>query len=453
MKELMIAVALGAGFTGVAYAVEGASASGAELRIEEAVEVAPVVSDFPVNFSLLTVGERQFAAYYDKDRNMTVASRALGSDEWKYRVLPSKVGWDSHNYVTMAADGEGHVHLSGNMHNVDLVYFRTQKPGDIETFERVAMTGEEESRVTYPRFLRDHEERLLFTYRHGGSGNGSQIYNQYDLEAQSWSRLLDSPLLDGEDLRSAYPAEPVRGPDGFFHMIWVWRDTPDCATNNHLSYARSRDMIHWESAFGEGVELPLTLGDSQLWVDPIPSGGGIINGGAKLAFDREKRPVISYHKNDSGGNMQIFLARPGDGKWSSRQVTRWEKPVEFSGKGSMGFIGIRVGALEQAEAGFLVMSYQHRDYGDGMIVVNEETLEPVEKEIPLVGWIPKELESNTSGHSEMEIRRQSDSGFSGDAAARYFLQWETLPTNRDQIRPSPLPEPTKLMLYKVARRR
>ncbi|MBT7066783.1 MAG: hypothetical protein HN919_10805 [Verrucomicrobia bacterium] len=39
---------------------------------------------------------------------MTVASRPLDSKKWTYQGLPSKVGWDSHNYITMAMDDDGY---------------------------------------------------------------------------------------------------------------------------------------------------------------------------------------------------------------------------------------------------------------------------------------------------------------------------------------------------------
>ncbi len=42
-------------------------------------------------------------------------------------------------------------------------------------------------------------------------------------------------------------------------FIWVWRDTPDCATNHDLSYMKSPDLKNWYNAFGEKVELPATL--------------------------------------------------------------------------------------------------------------------------------------------------------------------------------------------------
>ena len=55
----------------------------------------------------------------------------------------------------MAVDATGRLHLSGNMHCVPLVYFRMEKPGDIQTFKRVTkMVGSEEKRATYPRFIK-----------------------------------------------------------------------------------------------------------------------------------------------------------------------------------------------------------------------------------------------------------------------------------------------------------
>lgn len=74
------------------------------------LDIAKNPSDFPVGFCLLTEGKRQYAAYYDQGRRMTVAARTLDSASWTYQTLPSKVGWDSHNYITLAVDDDGHLH-------------------------------------------------------------------------------------------------------------------------------------------------------------------------------------------------------------------------------------------------------------------------------------------------------------------------------------------------------
>jgi hypothetical protein len=421
-----------------------------QFTVEQSLEIAEVPSGFPVGFCLLTAGETQYVAYYDKHRRMTIASRPLSSSRWKHQILPSKVGWDSHNYITMTVDGDGHLHVSGTMHGDPLIYFRTEKSGDISTLKKLHMTGKDETRCTYPKFMRGADNRLIFHYRDGGSGNGNEIYNVYDLKTKSWNRLLDRSLTDGQGRMNAYMAGPTRGPDGWFHMHWVWRDTPDCATNHHLSYARSKDMLHWESVFGDKIELPISLDKKSLWVDPIPIRGGIINGGHRLFFDADNRPVVTYHKSDSKGKMQIYASRPEEGKWIQHVLTDWEKPVKFDGGGSQGFIGIRISGLSKVEEGILTMTYRHRDYGTGRLVIDEKTLSPVKKEIKTEPEYPEALAELQSDFSGMEISRAQDIGDSNNDAVRYIIQWETLGRNRDRRRKPPLPQPSMLRLYKLS---
>jgi len=413
------------------------------------LEVSKVSSEFPVAFHLLTTPTIQYVAYYDADRSMTVAARRMNSAKWIYQKLPSQIIWDSHNYVTMALDKAGHLHVSGNMHCVPLVYFRTENPGDITSLRPAKMTGFLEDRVTYPRFFEDHEDQLIFTYRHGGSGNGINLYNRFDAESQTWSRLLDTPLFDGEGKRNAYPAGPVRGPDGWFHVHWVWRDTPDCATNQHLSYARSRDLIQWESAFGEKIDLPIRFDQAALLVDPIPSGGGIINGGHRIAFDSENKPVLAYHKSDAEGNMQLYAARPHNGEWQRRALTKWSHPILFSGGGSMGFIGIRINSFERIGQDRFALSYRHKDYGSGSMQFDSRTLKIFDKPIAASAGLPRALQKIESDFPGMEIRHANDSGSCGTPGVRYLLQWETLGPNRDRPRQPPLPAPSTLRLVRI----
>lgn len=415
----------------------------------ESIDVAPAVSDFRVGFDLLTTDTTQYVAYYDAQRRMTVASRPLDSEQWVYQALPSEVGWDSHNYVTMALDSEGHLHVSGNLHCNPLVYFRTETPGDIRSLKPAAMTGDQEDRTTYPRFLNDRDGRLVFTYREGGSGNGINIYNRYDTGTRTWSRLLDKPLFDGEGLRSAYPSLPEVGPDGWFHMHWVWRDTPDCATNQHLSYARSRDLIDWETAHGEKLDLPIRFGQSEAVVDPIPPGGGIINGGHRLAFDSKGKPVLAYHKSDAAGNMQIFIARPGSEKWEIHALTDWKTPIHFSGGGSMPFIGISVSGFWEMAPGVLGVGYRHKDHGSGTIQLDAATLRPLERNISQPPYFPRTLTRIESDFPGMEIRRVSRLDEPDPDGHSYLLQWESLGPNRDKKPPLPLPEPSILRLHKM----
>ena len=429
----------------------------AETRVKR-LAIGAVPSGFPVRFCLLTHGEKQYVAYYNADHEMTVASRSLDSDKWTYVTLPSKVGWDSHNYITMAVDSEGYLHLSGNMHCVNLIYFRSTKPGDITTFKKHAMTGQAEKRVTYPKFLTDHQGTLIFTYRDGGSGRGVRFYNKYNPKTQTWARLLDTPLLDGKGKCNAYPAGPTRGPDGLFHLVWVWRDTPDCATNHDLSYARSRDLIHWETAGGKKMKLPMTLADPSPIVVASPSRGGMINGGQKLTFDSARRPIIVYHKNDDAGHMQIYASRFEQGKWVQRQLTQWDKPVPFSGRGAMGFIGIRISGLTPASPNAFTMTYRHKDLGKGKIVIDEKTLLPTKRKVtgPKRESLPASLNKsrihwtpdNAKLAKAVSIRRANDLGQSNQKNVRYFLQWETQGANHDR-KPKHIPPDSTLELIEL----
>jgi len=424
---------------------------GAQYQIADKLPIDQVPSWFPVQFCLLTHDEVQYVAYYNADHQMMVAQRDLSQREWKKVELPSKVGWDSHNYITMAVDHAGHIHLAGNMHVDPLVYFRTRIPGDITTFKRQEMIGRDETACTYPRFLRSNGEELLFCYRDGGSGNGRRLINRYSVSSKTWSRLIHTPIFDGRGEMSAYPLGPRKGPDGMFHTVWVWRDTPDCATNHHLSYARSTNLKDWENAAGEPLQLPLTIEQDSAWVDPIPAGGGIINGCESLAFDSRNRPIIAYHKSDKRGFMQIFVARFQDGRWQRHPLTDWKKEVPFSGRGAMPFIGIKISKLQKTLRGNFYIKYRHRDYGSGRITLDEESLQPIDSDTPIPQKLPSKLMQADISFEGIGVRIRPDSGTSPTPQTKYVLRWETLDANHDRPRAPPLPPASELTLVQLER--
>lgn len=76
-----------------------------------------------------------------------------------------------------------------------------------------------------------------------------------------------------------------------------------------MSYARTRDFIHWETSRGKKLPLPITLMKSEV-IDPAKVKEGLINCTFNFGFDDQKRPVVVYHRYDSKGNSQIYAARP-----------------------------------------------------------------------------------------------------------------------------------------------
>jgi len=413
----------------------------------ESTEVDQVWAGHPVGFDLLTASGEQFVAYYDADRTMTVAQRTLPDGAWRYTELPETIGWDSHNYITMTIDDGGYLHLSGNMHGDPLVYFRTTQPLDARTLERAAMVGEHESRTTYPNFFTGPGGTLVFTYREGGSGDGFNVYNRYNVAEQEWTRLIDKPLLDGEGERNAYQTGPALGPDGFYHMAWVWRDTPDCETNHTVSYARSRDLVHWETSQGEPIALPITLATGDV-VDPVGPGGGVINGNVHFGFDADQQVVVSYHKYDADGHTQIYNARATADGWERTTATDWDYRWEFSGRGSIEF-EVRVRGVRVDGAGRLVQSFVHPVEGRGQLVLDPKTLRAIDT-LSSGTSTPPAYAAVRSEFPGMEVHTRGGRGSRPEEGGRFILRWETLGRNRDRPREGPLPPPSVLEVLRVS---
>jgi hypothetical protein len=438
---------------GALVAGEGGGSSTGEPEIVEQLQIADVWSGHPVFFALVTHAARQYAAFYDAERNMTVAARTLGETTFESVKLPSVLGWDSHNYVAMAVDAADQVHVSGNMHADPLVYFRTSAAGDLSTFQKLAMVGTNEGSATYPVFFVGPTGGLIFEYRDGESGSGNTIFDAYDVDGEKWSRLLNSSLLDGQGQRNAYPEGPVQGPDGAFHLVWVWRDTGDAATNHDLSYARSQDLVHWEAGDGSALALPVTLGGSDI-VDPVPVNGGMINNNTRVGFDLEGRPVVTYHKFDgpsATAKTQLYAARLESGAWVVHRMTDWTERWAFGGPNTIVFqIEVNDGVYTLPDGRLAQDVYNVNLGGNVTLILDPDTLHAEETLIPALTPYPAGLAEPRSAVAGMHVRWASDSGSDPDSEVRYMLRWETLDSNADQPR-TPIPAATPLELFAFSR--
>ncbi|MFT3738804.1 MAG: BNR repeat-containing protein [Breznakibacter sp.] len=411
------------------------------------IPVALVPASFPVNFALTTVGKQQYVAYFDSAHQMTIAQRKLTGKKWRFQPLNSKVPWDSHNYLSMEVDKEGIIHLVGNMHSSPLVYFRSTRPYDVTSMQAIhKMTGSEEDVTTYPEFMHSPDGDLVFHCRYGRSGSGYEVYNIWNYETHQWERLLDKPLTDGLGKRNAYMQGPILGPDGYYHLIWVWRDSPDCSTNHTLSHARSKDLLNWESVRGEKLPLPITLANKETYVDTTAVKGGLINIGIKIGFDSKGQLLIGYHKYDANGNTQLFLARFGNGQWESKQVTNWNYRWDFKGWGTIVNELLIDSPKPAVQTGQLVFGYHHYQWGDGQITVNETSFEPISSG-PVTTDYPKELDVVRSNFKGMLVHKVFGKG-TAPKGQKYLLRWEALPPNRDQKPQGTLPEPWMLEVVK-----
>lgn len=448
---------------------EAPADAGTGEAVLDTVRVDDTWAGHYVGQAMLTIGQHQYVAYYDRDRALTVAHRTLDTAEWTRQRLATTIGWDSHNYVTIATDRDGNLHVAGNMHNHELRYWRTTEPGDVTTLQRVAnmVTPRLERSVTYPVFLELGDGTLVFRYREGGSGNGVDVYNRYDEATRAWSALLTTPVLDGEGERNAYAAKPRLGPDGRYHMVWVWREDPIASSTHTVSYARTTDLTSWEDSAGEPLALPITLGTSDA-ADPVEPEGGAINNNVQVGFDAAGSPVVAYHKYDEEGNTQVYVARPDDSEdgWQQVQVSRWTGAWDFSQPGTLVFQVEVYWAPKLTEDGRIRLDVECQGeprtfYLDG------QTLEPLE-EVASPPSVPAGVADLRSDYqhaggpgelgTSMQVNLNDDSGAAGSFHARDLLpdvgevrrdllRWESLGENRDRPRTSwPAAQPLEVVV-------
>ncbi len=440
-------------------------------EVIEQTDVAPVWSVHRIGSPvLLTHAPFQYVGYYDADRYLTVAQRRLDSEAWQFHRFPIQMGWPTggHAKLTLAVDRDGFLHVSSYRRGLlqgppsppAILYYRSEKPHDIGSFERLQMVSPEED-PGYPTFITGPDGTLYFEYRQGSSGRGDQIYNVYDPDTRNWQRLLDVPLLDGRGLMNAYGG-PRFGPDGMWHAVWVWRNTPCNSTNHTLSYARSPDMRHWQSIDGQTVTLPMTSETESVIVDPVGPGQGLSNmTSLRLGWDSRQRTVHSYHKYDDRGNSQIFNARFQGGRWLRVRATEWDFLWDTSGTGALPYV-VRVGAIRSPGDGRLEQVVWSQRHGSQRIILDEAPLTPVDTRppVPAPAWrralsspesdfrVPANDRLLRAG-GRMRVQWINDQGGSADGRSRYLLRWENAGGNNDRPVPEPWPAPTMLRVLRI----
>lgn len=424
-------------------------------KLREREDISDVWNGVTVGFAFVPRQDAMYVGFYSYDRSMTIGRRAYDSDKWELKKLPTKIGSDSHNYIAMAFDNDDILHVSGNMHACPLIYFRATTPNDVESLEQVkSMVGDHENRCTYPSFMRDKNERLIFTYRDGSSGNGNQIWNVYDESTQTWSRLLEKPLFDGQGAMNAYFVGPTLGADGYFHVCWVWRDTPDAATNHDLSYARSPDLIHWEKSTGEPYELPITIETGEI-VDPVPAEGGILNSRVWLTFDQENRVLLTYTKYDERGRLQIWNARLEEDGWRKVPATDWDFVWNFSGGGSLPSELNMSGARVVSDDKLAVSWTQVSNKKSGVTYLDAKTLLPCEAPPkPSARPRPEYSADDSIALNKVETddeRLHARSAVHDVCGERWVFRWEVPNVNRDRPIPGEPPQPTMFRVFKFER--
>jgi hypothetical protein len=283
--------------------------------------------------SLVTFGDTQFISYYDPQHYVVLGKRKLGTEHWQLKRTPYKGNVsDAHNTISLMVDGAGYLHLSWDHHNNPLRYCQSVGPGSLEVTQKMPMTGQLENQASSPEFYKTGDGNLLFFYRDGGSGQGNLVINHYHLQTQKWTQLHSS-LIDGEKQRNAYWQACVDN-KGVLHLSWVWRESPDVASNHDLCYARSKDGGKtWEKSTGEKYKLPITAATAE-YALRIPQNSELINQ-TSMATDADGAPFIAtYWREQNTRVPQYHLVYHNGKKWQMASLNFRATPFSLSGAGS-----------------------------------------------------------------------------------------------------------------------
>ncbi len=284
--------------------------------------------------SVVTHKNTQYIAYYDAKGDIILGKRKLGTSNWEVKHTPyAGQVKDAHNSISIAVDGKGILHMCWNMHGQPLRYAQSRRPGSLELTEPMPMTRREESRVTYPQFYNLPGGDLLFLYRQGGSGSGDVLLNRYDVRKGQW-QALQHPLIAGQGRRNAYMNGLSIDGKGGLHISWVWRETPDVATNHDVCYAYSPDQGKtWQTSSGKKFTLPITAKNAEV-AQPVPQNSDLINQ-TSMTVDAHDRPLIATYWRSQGSDVPQYRLVWHDGrKWRTSIAGERKRAFHLSGGGT-----------------------------------------------------------------------------------------------------------------------
>lgn len=283
--------------------------------------------------SLVTHKNVQYAAYYDEQQYVVLAKRKSGSNKWQVsRTQYQGDAADAHKSISIAVDGNGFLHIAWGQHNNQLNYCKSRAAGSLSIGNKISMTGTKENKVSYPEFYRLSTGDLLFFFRDGSSGNGSLMMNQYHLKSKTWSRLQDG-LIDGEGKRNAYWQAAIDEKDGI-HLSWVWRESPDVASNHDLCYAKSTDGGKtWQKSTGENYTLPVNAGNAE-YAFRIPQKSELINQTSMYANSAGEVFIATYWRNEQDDMPQYRLVYKQNDRWNVNTLKFPKTPFTLNGSGT-----------------------------------------------------------------------------------------------------------------------
>jgi hypothetical protein len=337
---------------------------------------------------ILTYRGYQYAAWYHSDRYVQIGRRRSPGGPWQTITLPHQLSAnDSHNVISMAVSpSDGRLHIAMDVHNTTIHYVKSAPglashggPWSASRFGPVQRTldGVDLGGISYPQFVVTPENKLQFSYRTGGSGNGTNELAEYDdgtwHKLGKWSSATGSYTANGatSTTRNMYLHGITYGRNGRLYAAFTWREgdqkvlcAPGGLDNHDTGYVYSDDRGRtWRNNAGQQVGTTggeqVSIDSPGLVVDPMGVDRGLMNQESE-AIDSSGRPhvIISYVPEDAkkcvtsyqadrtayGRAFHLYLDR--DGRWHKMRIP---EPPNAVGRSRIVF--------DRADNAYVVMPY------------------------------------------------------------------------------------------------
>lgn len=221
----------------------------------------------PARSSLFSSAGYQFAVFYGapKDGQVPVMVARRKTDKGRWRVVSTPLtvkdeysdtgARDEHNLIAAAVDKAGYFHISWAMHNAPLTYAVSDTIVTARHFgnkgqlslHHSAMTGRNETAVTYPEFFTAPDGTLLFAWRN----DHNDYLSRYDDAHRRWQPVAAPLLGDSPTDMRRYRNRFVWDSKGRLYLSWTLHDTPEWQNNHNLCLAHSDNGgKNWTAADG-----------------------------------------------------------------------------------------------------------------------------------------------------------------------------------------------------------
>lgn len=239
---------------------------------------------------------------------------------------------DNHNAYSISIDKNGYILLTGNMHANPCKSVRSVNPYDITSWVVCNYTT---ANVTYPRFVKDNNEKVYIFWREGSSGAGDTYYCYFDSDTLTYSVKLK--LTDGSSVSvNAYEQRIVIDSNNTIHFCYCVRGSGASAnTNVGMYYMKSTDGVNWVTEKNVPLTLPITHNTNGNRIFNIEASSGIVNQNGSCVDGNNNFHTVFWQYREYGNTQIVHLWYNG-AIWQIEQLTDFDFRIDLTSTGLLG---------------------------------------------------------------------------------------------------------------------